>query len=207
MKMKEMKIFSTGWQIMNSHFLEHLNLADFKPVFRFFVSSLDQKLQPFGVGLKQPKTTKYGQNLSTEIFKIKIIFPTVYNFLAQNKWVPRKCWKSKVSTYFEIHFSILGLNHDLVFPFSGKRERDIERWTVVNGDVILTSTILHQHKTQRELTNKQRNKTPNITHIYQQRKKNIVKQVFGRSNETYFHSRSTQTFVCYFSVALLMTSF
>ena len=53
-----MNIFSTGWKIMNWHFLEYLNLADFKSAFRFVVSFLG----PFRVGLKWPKTTKYGQN-------------------------------------------------------------------------------------------------------------------------------------------------
>ena len=50
MKNKKMKIFSTGWKIMNWHFLAYLNLAVFKYAFRFFISFFDQKLQPSGVG-------------------------------------------------------------------------------------------------------------------------------------------------------------
>ena len=45
-EVEKMKNFSTGWKIINWHFLEYLNLADFEPVFRFFVFSLDQKLEP-----------------------------------------------------------------------------------------------------------------------------------------------------------------
>ena len=42
-----------------------MNLADFKSIFRFFISCLGQKIQPFKVGLKLPKITKNGQNVRT----------------------------------------------------------------------------------------------------------------------------------------------
>ena len=45
-----MKIFSAGPKISNLYFLEYLNFADSKSVLRFFISFLDQRLQPFNVG-------------------------------------------------------------------------------------------------------------------------------------------------------------
>ena len=39
---------------------EYLNLADFKSVFRFLISSLDQRLQPSGVGLFWPYLMVFG---------------------------------------------------------------------------------------------------------------------------------------------------
>ena len=53
-KRKKVKILSTGGKIINWHFSKYLNLADFKYAFRFFISSLDQRLQPSGVGLFWP---------------------------------------------------------------------------------------------------------------------------------------------------------
>ena len=50
MKMKKMKNFSTWPNYFKLYFSETLNLADFKYVFRFFISCFDQKLQPFKVG-------------------------------------------------------------------------------------------------------------------------------------------------------------
>ena len=50
MKKKKMKIFSTWPKYFNSYFSEALNFADFKYVFRFFISFFDQKLQPSKVG-------------------------------------------------------------------------------------------------------------------------------------------------------------
>ena len=58
MKMKKMKIFSTGPKYFNLYFSETLNFADFKYDFGFFISCLDQKLQPSKVGLKWAKTGK-----------------------------------------------------------------------------------------------------------------------------------------------------
>ena len=40
-----MKIFSTWLKYFNLYFSETLNFADFKYVFRFFISFFDQKLQ------------------------------------------------------------------------------------------------------------------------------------------------------------------
>ena len=45
-----MKNFSAAPKILNLYFLEYLNIVDSKTVFRFFISILDQKLQPFKVG-------------------------------------------------------------------------------------------------------------------------------------------------------------
>ena len=45
-----MKIFSAGSNIKNWYFLEYLNFADSESVLRFFISFLDQSLQPFKVG-------------------------------------------------------------------------------------------------------------------------------------------------------------
>ena len=45
-----MKIFSTWLKYFNLYFSEAFNFADFKYVFRFFISFFDQKLQPSKVG-------------------------------------------------------------------------------------------------------------------------------------------------------------
>ena len=45
-----MKIFSTCQKYFKLYFSETLNFADFKYVFRFFISFFDQKLQPSEVG-------------------------------------------------------------------------------------------------------------------------------------------------------------
>ena len=50
MKKKKMKIFSTWPKYFNLYFTAALNFADFKYVFRLFISFLDQKLQPSEVG-------------------------------------------------------------------------------------------------------------------------------------------------------------
>ena len=62
MKMKKMKIFSTGSKYFNLYFSETLNFADFKYDFRFLISCSNQKLQPFKEGLKGPKKGKNRQN-------------------------------------------------------------------------------------------------------------------------------------------------
>ena len=55
MKMKsedeKMKNFSTWPKYFKLYFSETLKFADFKYVFRFFISFFHQKLQPFKVGL------------------------------------------------------------------------------------------------------------------------------------------------------------
>ena len=54
MKMKhddeKMKNFSTWPKYLKLYFSETLNFADFKYVFRFFISCFNQKLQPTTVG-------------------------------------------------------------------------------------------------------------------------------------------------------------
>ena len=64
MKMKneeeKMKIFFTRPRILTYVYLEYLNIADSISVLRFFISFLDQKLQPFEV--KTAKRAKKGQN-------------------------------------------------------------------------------------------------------------------------------------------------
>ena len=50
MKKNEMKIFQTCLKYFNLYFSEALNFADFKYVFRFFISFFDEKIQPSKVG-------------------------------------------------------------------------------------------------------------------------------------------------------------
>ena len=56
-----MKIFQTCLKYLNLYFSEALNVADFKNVFRFFISSYDQKLQPSKVGKNGQKRAKTGK--------------------------------------------------------------------------------------------------------------------------------------------------
>ena len=63
MKKKKMKIFQNCQNYLNLYFSETSNYADFKYVFRFFISFYDQKLQPSKVrknGQKRAKTDKMG---------------------------------------------------------------------------------------------------------------------------------------------------
>ena len=62
MKKKKMKIFSTCLKYFNLYFSETLNFADFKYVFRFFISFFDQTLQLCKVGSKWSKMGKNRQN-------------------------------------------------------------------------------------------------------------------------------------------------
>ena len=62
MKRKKMKIFSSGSKISNLYFLECLNIADSKSVFRFFIYFFYQKLQSFKVALKWSNKARNGQN-------------------------------------------------------------------------------------------------------------------------------------------------
>ena len=47
---EKMKIFSVEPKISNWYYFKYLNSADSKSMLRFFISLLDQKLQPFKVG-------------------------------------------------------------------------------------------------------------------------------------------------------------
>ena len=61
MKKKKVKIFQTCQKYFNLYFSETSNYADFKYVFRFFISFYDQKLQTSKVrknGQKRAKTGK-----------------------------------------------------------------------------------------------------------------------------------------------------
>ena len=65
MKKKKMKIFSNCLKYFNVYFSETLNFADFKYVFRFFISCFNPKLQLCEVGLKWSKMGKNRQNRPT----------------------------------------------------------------------------------------------------------------------------------------------
>ena len=56
---EKMNIFWAGQRISNLYFLEYLSFADSKSLLRFFISFLEQKLQPFK---REMKTAKKGQS-------------------------------------------------------------------------------------------------------------------------------------------------
>ena len=94
MKRKKMKIFSARPKISNWYFLEYLNFADSKSMLRFFISFLDQRLQPFKVGPFWPflavltslwravtfDPKKYMKNLSTDLESVKFKYSKKYKF-------------------------------------------------------------------------------------------------------------------------------
>ena len=59
---EKMEIFSNWLKYFNLNFSETLNFADFKYVFRVFISFFDQTLQPSKVGLKWSKMGKNREN-------------------------------------------------------------------------------------------------------------------------------------------------